>query len=108
VGKFASWIASNRSGFFVSSFTPHNRGRNAELEDMLNERSVAHESELRKELPGSITFLPAGDVSHRDFVSHAWVDSPLKDILVRLDALAAKIDTAAAPTLATASTRRDR
>jgi hypothetical protein len=107
VGKFASWIASNRSGFFVSSFTPHNRGRNAELEDMLSERSVAYESELRKELPGSVTFLPAGDDSHRDFVNHAWVDSPLKDILVRLDALAPKIDSTA-PTVATASTRRDR
>ena len=107
MGKFASWIASNRSGFFVSSFTPHNRGRNTELEDMLSERSVAYESELRKELSGSVTFLPAGDVPDRDFVSHAWVDSPLKDILVRLDALAPKIDTAA-PALATASTRRDR
>jgi hypothetical protein len=107
MGKFASWIASNRSGFFVSSFTPHNRGRNAELEDLLNERSVAYESELHKELPGSVTFLPAGDISHRDFVNHAWTDSPLKDILVRLDALAPKIDPAA-PALATASvTRRD-
>jgi hypothetical protein len=107
MGKFASWIASNRSGFFVSSFTPHNRGRNAELEDLLNERSVGYESELRKELPGSVTFLSAGDISHRDFVNHAWADSPLKDILVRLDALAPKIDPAAS-TLATASaTRRD-
>ena len=32
-----------------------------------------------------MAFLPAGDVSHRDFVSHAWADYPIKDILVRMD-----------------------
>ena len=27
----------------------------------------------------------AGEVSHRDFVTHAWADNPIKDILLRID-----------------------
>jgi hypothetical protein len=94
MGRFASWIASNRSGFFISSFTPHNHGRNVELEEMLNERSIGYESELRRHLPGSVAIISAGDISHRDFVNRAWADSPLKDILVRLDGLAPRVDVA--------------
>jgi hypothetical protein len=94
MNKFASWIAGNRSGFFVSSFTPHNHGRNVELEEMLNERSVSYESALRRHLTGSVAFLPAGNISHRDFVNHAWADSPLKDILVRLDEMAPRVQMA--------------
>ncbi len=84
--KFADWIASNRSSFFVSSYTPHTRGHNVELEGLLDDKSISYGSELKpNRLPGSVTFLPAGDISHRDFVNHAWADSPIKDILVRLD-----------------------
>ncbi len=84
--KFADWIASNRSAFFVSSYTPHTRRLNTELERLLADKSIAYGSELRpNRLPGSVTFLPAGDISHRDFVTHAWADYPIRDILVRLD-----------------------
>jgi hypothetical protein len=97
IDKFASWIASNRSSFFISSYTPHTRGHNADLEQMLAAKSVAHDSELRRDhLPGSVTFLPAGDISHRDFVNHAWVANPLKEILVRLDDVAPRIESATA------------
>jgi hypothetical protein len=41
-----------------------------------------------------VTFLPAGDISHRDFVSHAWADYPIKDILVRIDDADQGIETA--------------
>src|SRR5215831_3635185 len=85
-GKFADWIAENRSTFFVSSYTPHTAHRNAYLERLLRKRSVPYSSELRNShLQGMVTFLPAGDISHRDFVSHAWADYPIKDILVRMD-----------------------
>jgi hypothetical protein len=97
MGRFASWIAGNRTGFFVSSFTPHNRGRNGELEEMLNERSIAHDTELHRHLAGSVTFLDAGGISHRDFVNHAWADMPLRDILVRLDDMAPRLDIAGPP-----------
>jgi hypothetical protein len=41
-----------------------------------------------------VTFLPAGDISHRDFVTHAWADDPIKDILVRMDDAGQRIETA--------------
>jgi hypothetical protein len=95
INKFANWIAENRSGFFVSSYTPHTRGHNADLEQMLRAKSVSYGSELRRDhLAGSVTFLPAGDISHRDFVTHAWADLPLKDILLRLDEYDTRVQTA--------------
>jgi len=94
-GKFADWIADNRSTFFVSSYTPHTAHRNIDLEHLLRKRSVPYSSELRNShLQGMVTFLPAGDVSHRDFVTHAWADNPIKDILLRMDDSDLRIETA--------------
>ena len=94
-GKFADWIADNRSTFFVSSYTPHTAHRNIDLEHLLRKRSVPYSSQLRNShLQGMVTFLPAGDVSHRDFVTHAWADSPIKDILLRMDDSDLRIETA--------------
>jgi len=95
IDTFANWIADNRSTFFVSSYTPHTAYHNADLERLLNARSVAYSSELRRgNLHGMVTFLPAGPVSHRDFVTHAWADNPIKDILARMDAVDHRIETA--------------
>ena len=86
IDTFANWIADNRSTFFVSSYTPHTAYHNADLERLLNARSVPHSSDLRSgNLHGMVSFLPAGPVSHRDFVTHAWADNPIKDVLVRMD-----------------------
>jgi hypothetical protein len=86
IDQFADWIANNRSAFFVSSYTPHTAHHNADLEHLLAERSVPYASELRRNhLQGMVAFLPAGDVSHRDFVTHAWADDPVADILARMD-----------------------
>jgi hypothetical protein len=94
-GKFADWIAENRSTFFVSSYTPHTAHRNAYLERLLRKRFVPYSSELRNShLQGMVAFLPAGDISHRDFVSHAWADNPIKDILLRMDDSDLRIETA--------------
>jgi hypothetical protein len=94
-GKFADWIADNRSTFFVSSYTPHTAHRNLDLEHLLRKRSVPYSSQLRNShLQGMVTFLPAGDVSHRDFVTHAWADNPIKDILLRMDDSDLRIETA--------------
>jgi hypothetical protein len=95
IGKFADWITYNRSTFFVSSYTPHTARHNAYLERLLRERSVPYSSELRNShLRGMVTFLPAGDISHRDFVTRAWADNPIKDILVRMDDAGQRIETA--------------
>jgi hypothetical protein len=95
IDKFADWIADNRSTFFVSSYTPHTAHHNADLQRLLRERSVSYGSELRRgHLQGMVTFLPAGPVSHRDFVTHAWSDNPIKDILARMDDVDPRIQTA--------------
>lgn len=95
IDKFADWIADNRSTFFVSSYTPHTAYHNADLERLLSARSVPYSSELRRShLQGMVTFLPAGDVSHRNFVTHAWTDNPIKDILTRIDDVDPRIETA--------------
>ena len=95
IDQFADWIEDNRSTFFVSSYTPHTAHHNADLEHELSERSVPYGTELRRNhLQGMVTFLPAGDVPHRDFVTHAWTDNPVQDILLRMTDVAPKIDTA--------------
>jgi hypothetical protein len=95
IDTFADWIANNRSTFFVSSYTPHTAHHNAYLEHLLSERTVPYGSELRRNnLQGTVTFLPAGEVSHRDFVNHAWADNPIKDILLRMDNVDQRIQTA--------------
>jgi hypothetical protein len=101
IDKFADWIADNRSTFFISSYTPHTAYHNADLERILRARSVPYGSELRNgHLEGMVTFLPAGPVSHRDFVTHAWSDNPIKDVLVRMDDVDPRIQTAATATTA--------
>jgi hypothetical protein len=40
-----------------------------------------------------VAFLPAGDVSHRDFVTHAWAEDPVADILARMDDVVPTIQT---------------
>ena len=98
IDRFADWIADNRSTFFVSSYTPHTAHHNADLERLLRERSVPYGSELRhNHLQGMVSFLPAGDVPHRDFVTHAWADNPIKDILARMNDIGPRIGTAGAP-----------
>lgn len=86
--KFASWIKGDRSNFFVSAYTNSTRWQNAELERILSaERDVSHTPMPKgKNWRGSVAFVATGpDVGHRDFVTRAWVNSPIKDVLVRLE-----------------------
>jgi len=97
IDKFADWIADNRSTFFVSSYTPHTAHHNADLERLLNERSIPYGAELRRHhLQGMVAFLPTGDISHRDFVTHAWAADPIMDILARIEDVDPKVQTAGA------------
>jgi len=84
--KFASWIARDRSAFFVSTYLSSTEAKNAQLEHVLAERAVDFDTALEPRLePGSVAIFPGGeDVKHRDLVTHAWVDNPLADILRRL------------------------
>jgi hypothetical protein len=83
---FADWIARQKSAFFVSSYAGSTEARNLQLQKMLTDREIGFTTELEPRLqPGSVAFLPGSkDAAHKDFLTHAWVDEPLKDLLARL------------------------
>jgi hypothetical protein len=86
--KFASWIANNRSGFFVSAYTRYTKRHDRELMQMLKEKGVAITDDIDGPLqPGSVVFVetPEG-VTHRDYVTHAWTENPVKEVLVKMAA----------------------
>jgi hypothetical protein len=95
VEQFADWIAEHRSTFFISSYTAGTARHNAELEHALAERSVPYDSTLRSgHLQGMVSFM-AVDLRHRDYVTHAWADYPIADVLERMDDLP-KVESATA------------
>jgi hypothetical protein len=83
---FADWITRQKSAFFVSSYTTPTQARNLQLQKMLADRQIGFSTELEPRLePGSIAFVAGSkDAAHKDFLIHAWVDDPLKDLLTRL------------------------
>jgi hypothetical protein len=82
--KFATWIENNRSSFFISSYTHLTKRHNDELEHMLTKHDVAFSRELKPDLGRGGAVFVSADVPHRDYVTHAWVDYPIKDIVSRL------------------------
>ena len=95
--KFQSWIVNNRTGFFVSSYTRSTRRQEKELMAMLKEKGIAISGDIDGPLqPGSVVFVetPEG-VTHRDYVTRAWTDHPIKDVLVKMAATPALTRVAA-------------
>jgi len=86
LGKFASWISNDRSAFFVSTYLGSTESKNAEMERVLVDNQIDFSTSLERRLePGSVTIFPGGqNLSHRDFVTHAWVDYPIADLLRRM------------------------
>jgi len=86
--KFASWIESHRSGFFVSSYTHYTARRDRELMAMLRQKGISVSEDMDRPLrPGSVVFVETGDgITHRDYVNRAWTQYPLKDVLVKMSA----------------------
>jgi hypothetical protein len=86
--KFASWIQNNRSGFFVSSYTRGTERHDRELMQMLREKGIAVSNDIDGPLkPGSVVFVetPEG-IRHRDYVTQAWTQNPVKEVLVKMAA----------------------
>jgi hypothetical protein len=86
--KFASWIVNNRSGFFVSAYTRYTRRHDRELMQMLKDKGIAISEDIDGPMrPGSVVFVetPEG-VTHRDYVTHAWTENPVKEVLVKMAA----------------------
>jgi hypothetical protein len=86
--KFASWIENNRSGVFVSAYTRSTQRHEDELIRMLGEKGIAISDNLDGPLrPGSVVFIKTADTAnHRDYVTYAWTENPLKEVLVKIAA----------------------
>ena len=86
--KFATWIENNRTGFFVSSYTRYTKRRDQELMAMLREKGISYREDMDGPLrPGSVVFIQTRDgVTHRSYVTQAWTEHPVKDVLVKMAA----------------------
>ena len=84
--KFSSWIIKNRTGFFVSAYTHSTKRHDDELARILRDKGIPVVDELNGPLkPGTVAFLATGEgIRHRDYVTLAWTEHPVKDILVRM------------------------
>jgi len=84
--KFASWIAGNRSGFFVSAYTHYTQHHDRDLMEMIRDKGISVSESMDAPLrPGSVVFVKTADgVTHRDYVTHAWTDKPVRDVLVKM------------------------
>ncbi|MBB4368898.1 hypothetical protein GGD63_001677 [Bradyrhizobium sp. cir1] len=105
--KFAAWIESHRSGFFVSSYTRYTARRDRELMSMLRQKGISVSEDMDGPLrPGSVVFVETGDgITHRDYVTRAWTRDPLKDVLVKMSATPALALTRVAATASSPSSR---
>lgn len=85
--RYADWAAENRSSFLVSSYTPFTARQNAGLKALLAARGVPlHSSVTESVTRGGATFL-AADYPHNDYVTQAWTEDPIRDILARMPEL---------------------
>src|SRR6266481_191064 len=97
--KFASWIENNRSGFFVSSYTRYTKPRDRELMEMLRNKGITVTENMDAPLrPGSVVFVQTPDgVTHRDYVTQAWTENPVKEVLVKMAPALTRIASAPSP-----------
>jgi hypothetical protein len=81
--KFVAWLARDRSTIFVSAYTHLTAENNSKLRRILTEREIPFATELAKPLPaGSVTFVATEEeVKHRDYVTQAWTEQPIRDLL---------------------------
>jgi hypothetical protein len=84
--KFASWIENNRTAFFVSSYTRGTRRHQDELMSMLRQKGIAISDDMDGPLrPGSVVFVETPDgITHRDYVTRAWTEDPVREVLVKM------------------------
>ena len=97
--KFANWIENNRSAFFVSSYTRGTRRHDQELMRALKDKGITIAEDMDRPLkPGSVVFIatPEG-VSHRDYVTEAWTEFPVKEVLVKMAGTPALTKMASGP-----------
>src|SRR5438445_1679207 len=97
--KFASWIEKNRTGFFVSSYTRYTKRHDQELMQTLRDRGITVTQSMDAPLrPGSVVFVQTPDgVTHPAYVTQAWTEHPVKDVLGKMASTRALTRVASAP-----------
>jgi len=100
--KFASWIENNRTGFFISSYTRYTRQRDRELMSMLRDKGIAVSESMEGPLrPGSVVFVQTRDgITHRSYVTQAWTELPIRNVLTKMAAAPSLTRMASAPAAA--------
>lgn len=85
--KFTDWIANHRAKFFVSSYTQGTQGKHMAFKTILAEHEIPVATALdQAKWKRGVTFLATdSETKHDDFVTQAWVEFPIRDILRRLD-----------------------
>ena len=98
--KFASWIEKNRTGFFVSSYTHYTRRHDQELMQMLRDKGIAVTREHGRAIAARQRRVRA-DARRRSpiasYVTQAWTENPIKEVLVKMGASPALTRLASAP-----------
>jgi hypothetical protein len=84
VYKYADWVGRNPNAFFISAYTSSSAKGNQALHSLLAGRDHAIDTSLPPRLSGNIAFLPTAGVTHESFVTQAWVESPIRDVLERI------------------------
>lgn len=104
VETFADWVTGNDGGFFVSAYTSSTRRGNGALKSLLSERDIAVTDEMPRRLKsGSVAIISANE-EHRDYVTRAWTDYPITDMLARIEGVAPREPMAVSASLAPAFT----
>ncbi len=87
LGTFAQWVKNSPRSFLVSAYTDSTRRHNAEFAKALKELKVRYSDTLESHLWRGRVSLLATDpdaVNHRDFVTRAWTDNPIQDVLAKM------------------------
>jgi hypothetical protein len=85
-GRFERWItAHHRRAFFVSAWGNSSLSENVAFNLALSHRDIAVQTGAPQRLSGGgVWTVPSLAAEHMDFVTRAWVDQPLRDLLSKM------------------------
>ncbi len=88
VDKYADFIGRHPKAFFVSAYTSSSARGNESLQQYLAERDHPFATTLPPRVEGTVAFLRTSGAEHEDFVTRAWTEDPIRDVLERLSGYA--------------------
>ena len=83
--RFADWITEHHKRvFFASAYSAASKAENLALKTYLTRKALRFPAWPVRLTKGTVCFIDATKAVHDDFVSQAWVDDPLAQILGRI------------------------